>query len=233
MKVLRYTGRLGGSTIAPGDHDDSAAGPALLADIEKADVALIDDPMSFPWELMDTAADTPLVLDIGSCSTDQINALRPALVHLTEHDSIVDRSGTNQRAAELLNRALGTRPTEPSRADMPKLCVAKRIHIAETTILRRARDDYQLLVTDLGDISDRHVSPWTAADWVDATDPRPGALVVRIPGEHIRQATNGFEPVARELVAQVSGSSILGIWGVRSEPGALLTHGLIVIGFDQ
>lgn len=234
MKVLRYTGRLGGTTIAPGDHDDSAAGPAVISDVQRADLALIDDPMSFPWELMATSSDTPLVLDISSCSADQITALRPALVHLTAHDSIVDRSGMNQSAAQLLNRALGTRATEPSRADMPQLCTAKRLHIDESAILRRARTEYQLRVTDMPSVlGDVDISDWATSDWADASDPRPRALVVRIPGDHIREATDGFEPVARELVARVSGTTVLGVWGVRSEPGAPLAHGLIVIGFSQ
>ncbi len=225
MKHVRYVGR-GGDSTADGVFDDSVSATALVRHLNQAELVYIDDPMSFPWEVAGTPT-APVVVDVSSCSPDQVTALRPALRSLGPFDSVIHRAKPDDRQTRRLARHVGVRSIEPSHADAPALIEGKQLDQVEQAIIRRLQTEWQTLVIDHADIDDVN---WAAARWRAPDDSRPAALAIRLPGEVIRSNANGFDGLARALLAKVGGRVVVDVWGVRSQPGNPVSRGLVVIG---
>lgn len=233
MRTVRYAGRnfSGEAAADVGDtqfFDDEASAQAITTEVEQAEVVFIDDPLSFPWEFVTSPLTAPLIIDVGSCSSDQLVALIPALTHITEFDTIVDRADTDQHSDQFAH-LLGARSVEPAPSELPELRNLKHLHCVEARILRRLSQDWQTLVVDFADLV---AAPWASTKWSDPSDTRPAAVVVRVGIEVIGQR-GGLTAMAPELVDTVAGTSIRDVWGVRSHPGDPLERGLVVIGVDR
>ena len=219
--MFRYTGRFG--------DDDSTPGQDIVSQIARADIAYIDDPLSFPWELLDDAAlSCPLAIDLSGCDPDALVALRPAIPVLTEYDTITKRDDPAgpiaARFAHLVGAAHGSAADLDASGGEAK--ALKTMQMSEERILRRTRREWQTLVVDFDDI----VSiDWLTTDWTDAEDLRPPALAVRISGKTLRSVPAGFETFVRLLVTTTASSSVLGIWGIRDVPGAPVDRSVVVL----
>lgn len=219
MRSARYVGRLPNSGT---DLDDSAHGPGILTAVEAADIAYIDDPMSFPWELITTPPRTPLVIDAADCSADQLSGLRPALSHLNGSDTILN--------APKLAQQLGVRSTTPAPESIIDLARAKSLDVIESSIIARLGSEWHALVVDYDDIVSSNVRAQT---WNDTPNALGAAVVVRVPGAVIRTNPQGMAALASELISQVDGSQLVDVWGVRAAPGDVVDRGLVVIRLDR
>lgn len=85
MRIARYVGRLDGVGI-----DDQLSGPSTIAAFFDHDAGIIDDPVSFPWGSAERDDwRIPIVIDLRTCSDDDLTALLPVLDVLTPSDRAV------------------------------------------------------------------------------------------------------------------------------------------------
>lgn len=227
MKTVQYVGR-----AAPTPHhinhdllDDATSGHDVLTAVATADVVAIDDPMSFPWELVEQAPPALLVVDIGACSPDQRLALLPALIHLRRQDAIIDHT-TPSTAADSFATLLDVRSTRPSQEEVVELKAAKALDIVEAAIVRRLESEWSATVTDYDDLP---TIRWPSEPTYDAKDGRPTAAIIRLPGATITAHRGGIHALATELVESVDGTRVVDVWGVRANPGDPLARGIVVI----
>ena len=84
--VSRYVGRHGGSGVT-----DSPSGPEIVAACFANDAAVqIDDPLSFPWHLVeDEQWRQPVTVDLRGCGDDDLTALAQVLPVLTPDDRLI------------------------------------------------------------------------------------------------------------------------------------------------
>ena len=96
----RYAGRFDG----PGVSDD-LPGPATIERLFAGHGVIIEDPVSFPWYLLDDDQQRePVLVDLSRCTDDDLTALLPQLGLLTPSDRIIATSG--QREALMAHLAL-------------------------------------------------------------------------------------------------------------------------------
>ncbi len=221
MTGFRYAGRSG--------DDDATPGRLIVARVRAADVAYIDDPLSFPWELLDERSRScPLVIDLSDCTPDALVALRPALGALTEHDLITKRSDPGSPAAERFAHLVGATYSSiaPTDKESKATKALKTMQRAEDNIVRRTATDWQTLVIDFDDVGS---IDWLTTDWTDTSDERPAALAVRLSGETIRSISIGFQAFGQWLISATACTAIVGIWGIRENAGAPLDRAVVVL----
>lgn len=84
--VARYVGRHGGSGV-----DDSPSGPEIVAALFADGAGVqIDDPLSFPWHLVEVEDwRQPITVDLRGCTSDDLAALAEVLPVLTPDDRAI------------------------------------------------------------------------------------------------------------------------------------------------
>ena len=218
--VGRYAGRLGGPGI-----DDSLAGPEIVASLFSADAVTIDDPVSFPWTLVETEQwRVPITVDLRATSDNDLIALADPLPVLTPADRVI----VDHRRVDELGARLGlppstfaAEPTVESSTDLEaraatKLGLALRrealapIIDHELDLAGGADDPRPLLVVDWG----------AADDWHSSLVPEP----------HRYRRTPDLAGVPPESAAiiLVSGDRIDGV-GLSAAVDRLLPGGLVVL----
>lgn len=216
MKTFRYAGRL--------DGGDSTPGQTLVSRLNSADIAYIDDPISFPWELIDVRSEScPLVIDISECTADALTALVPVLSNITEYDIVTKRAQPHSEAAQTFATLVGATyqgegPVGPS----PKS--EKAMSQREASILRRATVEHDATAIDHADLDAVNTDPLSPGLPFDG-----GALAIRVPGATIRTASHGFHALVNAMRSATGLSEVAGVWGVRSEAGAPLDRAVIVL----
>lgn len=221
VTAFRYAGRFG--------DDDSTPGQVIVSRVAAADIAYIDDPLSFPWELLDEhARSCPLVVDVSDCTPDALAALRPALSVLTEHDIVTHSSDPNSPVAERLARQVGATYSATAPSDMASHITKARkgMQHDEDTVIGRVTAEWQALVVDFEDLGS---IDWLSTEWTDSHDERPAALAVRIPGETIRSISIGFHAFGQWLLSATACTAVAGIWGIREHAGSPLDRAVVVL----
>lgn len=202
-------------------------GPTLLTHLSAAAVAYIDDPLSFPWELLDPdSLSCVFVIDVSGCSQDDLIALRPALPPLTAHDTICSRSDPQRPATRRFAELVGANTTEPTEASTSLLRRHKQVEQAEASILKRAHNEWQTLTVDIADLAS---VDWPTATWHDPSDQRAVAVAVQIPASVICENRDGFAQLLTTVLTTTATNSILGVWGVRSDAGEPLDRAVVVL----
>ena len=214
VNAVRYRGRLKADATRPG-YRASVHGPTLLEATRAGDVVYIDDPISFPWELGNPAPDAPLIVDVSSCSADQLAALGPVLDSLTQYDSVVTATSAPSELA-------------PSSADLRARAGAKHLDRVEGEIIERLENEHNVLVVDGAALSGSEQG--LAAHWSEPREPRPPAVLVRLARSTITAQRAGFANLATRLVSQVDGTEVIDVWGVRRDAGDPVERGLVLIG---
>ena len=133
--VARYVGRYGPhqkdrSSAQELTFDDETRPAQINAAARSATILVIDDPMSYPWELIEPTITAPLVVDATRCSASDCAALEPVLRGLTEADTILDPTH------DLAHRC-ATRSTTPEPTEWNELHATKQAVFAEREILAR------------------------------------------------------------------------------------------------
>ena len=219
MTAYHYSGRQAETADRSHFH-----GPSIISALARSDLGLIDEPMSFPWELVTDSISCPLVLNVAGCTNDQLTALRPALSSLTSFDTIIDRSNSASTSAKRLAEILGVRDTEPDASELIELQRAKQLGLAEQAILDRLLDEQFTVVIDVEDIMTQSI---VASDL--AGDQQVTAVAVRLPGEVIRSIRGGLATFAADIGTSLGAAQLRGLWGVRRAPGAPLDRGVMVL----
>ena len=231
MTVVAYRGRGERRERRPSakfEFDDSAHGPTLCEHIGRARAAFIEDPLSFPWDSLDPRTVTPLIVDVSTCSEDDLAALRPALDVLGANDTIV--TGDPQQAGRRLALALGVRTTEPTSDELSQLRERKLFDRSQSDAITRWGQSYQLGFFDETAVNEAvGTGPWPGPTWVDVSDSRDAAVVVRVDRSTVTSERTGFATIARRLVSAVEGTTVLGLSGVRSHAGTPVRAALVLI----
>jgi hypothetical protein len=224
---FRYSGALSSTTGKAARNTDTAHGPNMITRLQRAEIGYIDDPMSFPWELLHSGgAETPLVVDVSACSQEQMLALRPALGWLSSADTLHNATTPDDAATQRLARILGVRSQAPEPTEWESLRRTKRLDQCEDAILERARREWQTRVVDITDVG---ASDWRKLTWSTPGDHRRAAIAIRLPGRTIRAERSGFRAAVEALLAMTEGAGLLGVWGVRAAPGDPLDRGVVVL----
>lgn len=185
VALLRYSTQDDGAELS-----DLMLGSDLRRAIDKAEGLVIEDPMSFPWSFfVDDPPRCPVVVDLATCSTDDLVALLPVLGCLTNTDAILgDPSIVREVCASLDLDDLWMSPEEDVAAFARSAAWAKRADIEERSILSRLAED-------------------------------PALHVVVLHGDDLRRTPDGFAGLAIELSEQLGGAIIDTVWGIHPIAG--------------
>ena len=178
--------------------DDETLPATLAAALASAKVLLIDDPMSFPWDSLDADLPQVLVIDTTRCIYEDFMALNPALDHLTPADTILDPPRLIRRHPYPLSENRKTRSVAPDEKEWDTLFREKQLHRSDRAIRERATRE-------------------VGAD----------AVLHRITTDDLTRSGRSMAEYLDALSAE-SDAEVVGVWGVRTEPGAPLNHGWAV-----
>ena len=212
--VGRYTGRNGGAGV-----DDSPAGPEIVAGLFAADAVAIDDPLSFPWSLVDSEQwRRPITVDLRGTGEHDLIALADPLPVITPADRVIvekDRIDELSKRFDLPVSSFLPEPTIESPADLgaraaAKLELALRREVLAPVLAHEldqaAGSDRPrpVLVLDVGATDDWHRSLVPDPHRYRRTDdlsavPLASAAVVLLPGDRtstsdLRDALDRLSP---------------------------------------
>lgn len=139
-RLCRYVGRDADTAVEPGTDGHITFGdtalPADLADaMQTSNGVVVLDPMSFPWNSIDLDIAPPVVVDLSTCTADDVVALRDVLSRLTPADTIID---SRDRSAVSLSETYQTRTTAPSTGEWADVHSEKQIMRFDRAIAERA-----------------------------------------------------------------------------------------------
>jgi hypothetical protein len=197
--LLRYSGRYRGDGLS-----DLIPGPDVVSAVERAEGVLITDPLSFPWEHFDADGPrVPMILDTSACLPDDLMALRPVLVRLTNSDAFLGDPET----VELVSADLG----------LPSLWLSN-----DEDFLEHVRS---VGSAKLADIEERLILRRLSAD--------EGLVVIIIPGADIRGSRTGFADTVRRLCDVHEGATVDTIWGIHPQPGRPVERAVVALRSGQ
>jgi hypothetical protein len=190
---IRFAGSLGSPGLKASIHPR-----ALARALDEATAAIIEDPLSFPWDAFDGDLDCPLIVDLAPCTEADTVALVPALHALTRVDVIIDSTYTGSPDASHVAKLVGATTELPAPADGPLLRTRKRMELAQRDIVARVRRDF----------ADVHIAS--------------------ISGQEICNNHGGIHALAADHSPAGEDWSVAGLWGIRPQPGDPLDRAVIV-----
>ncbi|MFT7476500.1 MAG: hypothetical protein ACI81L_003455 [Verrucomicrobiales bacterium] len=171
---------------------------ALARALDEANAAIIEDPMSFPWDAFDGDLDCPLIIDLAPCTEADRVALVPALFGLTLVDVVIDSTYPGSPDASHVASLVGATTELPAPVDGPLLRTRKRMELTEREIVARVRREH-------GD--DAHIAS--------------------ISGRAVRSHRGGIHALTAGLSPADGNWAIVGLWGIRPQPGSPLDRAVI------
>lgn len=185
ITVTTYAGRLEVAGLS-----DLTTAQDLDFAIRSSDALVVSDPLSFPWEwFSDSPIRCPIILDVGTCTEDDMVALSPVLTGLTASDRVL---GEPTMAATLC-QTLGL-PNIWSGLDLDiatfaaKAGRSKLADVEEAMIVRRLSKDDDLIIRI-------------------------------IDGDQLRSARSGFATLVQQISDELNRAVVDTVWGIHPEPG--------------
>jgi hypothetical protein len=190
---IRFAGSLGSPGLKATMHPS-----ALARALDGANAAIIEDPLSFPWEAFDADLDCPLIVDLAPCTEADRVALVPALTGLTLVDVIIDSTYPGSPDASHVATLVGATTELPAPVDGPLLRTRKRMELTEREIVARVRREHD------GDVH-----------------------IASISGRAVRSQHGGIHALTAGLSPADGDWSVVGLWGIRPQPGSPLDRAVI------
>lgn len=222
--VVRYAGRTDGPGV-----DDAPSGPEIVeAVFAGAQAVAIDDPLSFPWHLVDDEHwRVPVTVDLRGCDDDDLTALLEVLPVLTPDDRLVVDPGTRSILAGRL--ALPDTCYLDETGDSDAAAEARRPAKLRRALLREVLQpivDRELDVAGGGE----HSRPLLVVEF----GAESGWHSSLVPSPHRYEARSDGEPgVARSAAVAMVASAALDSETIAAALEALQPGGLLILVLDE
>ncbi len=189
ITVTTYAGRSGVAGLS-----DLTTAQDLDFAIRGSDALVINDPLSFPWEwFTDAPIRCPIILDVGTCTEDDVVALTPVLTCLTASDRVLGEPTTAAALCQTL-----CLPNIWSDLDLD-------IDVEIATFAAKAGR------SKLADVEEAMIIRRLSKD---------DDLIIRIiDGDQLRSARSGFATLVQQISDELNGAAVDTVWGIHPEPG--------------
>lgn len=204
--------------------NDAAPLRALTDALHNATQVRVEDPLSFPWEVIGPI-DAPLTIDLSSCDLLDLAALDTVFDALTPGDSIECDDPAVQRFVEARFRPAGTTLDERRLA---KQRARSQHHIIET--IRRDADARGDTITCVE--ADRAALEMERDDALRGATSPPTTWIIQFAGEMITGTTDGFVQLVTRTVGERP-VTVVGVWGQRPAPGAPLDGAIVAVRLGE
>jgi len=161
---------------------------------------VINDPLSFPWEwFRDTPIRCPIILDVGTCTEDDVVALAPVLTGLTTSYRVLGEPTTVAALCETLGL--------PNIWSDPDLDIAT---FAATAGRSKLADVEEALI-------------------VKRLSKDDGLIIRIIDGDQLRGARAGFATLVQQISDELDGAVVDTVWGIHPEPGTPVERAVLAL----